>query len=87
MNKTPEHPEIEMALRTGYPHRIHTLECADCGESFSGDAMLYNWDGDIICGHCLRDRILENFSDHEFAEAFGISCVTVSEQFEYMREL
>ena len=87
MNKTPEHPEIEMALRTGYPHRIHTLECADCEESFSGDAMLYNSDGDLVCGDCLRQRILGNCDNHQLAEAFGISCVTVAEHFEYMRGL
>ena len=84
MNRTPEHPDVARALLTGYPHKVKTLECLDCGKDFSGDAQLYNWDGDLICGDCLRERLLENFSNHEFAEAFGISCITVSEHFEYM---
>ena len=77
----PEHPEIEMTLHTGYPHRIHTLECADCGESFRGDAMIYDSERDLVCGDCLRKRILDNCDNHQLAEAFGISCIMASELF------
>ena len=78
----PDHPEIACALRTGYPRQIRYVRCADCGKQFSGDHKMYLSDGDLICGGCLRDRILENYDDDDLAEAFGMEKTTACEMIE-----
>ena len=79
MNKTPEHPEIEMALRTGYPKIPGSVQCADCGADLFGDTHIYESDGDLICGECLKERILDKYSIADLAAAFDIPGTTVAE--------
>lgn len=71
-------PEIKRALATGYPHpprEWHTaVVCDDCGAELSDDAPVYEWDGDFLCERCVRERIKEDFSIQEIAEALGIMC-------------
>lgn len=78
----PEHPEIAMALRTGYPHKCSSVQCADCGRELFGDAELYESSGDLICGECLKSRLLTNYSIADFAAAFDIAGTTVAEHLE-----
>lgn len=78
----PEHPDIAMALRTGYPHKCRSIQCADCGREFFGDAAMYISDGELVCGECLKDRILANYSIADLAAAFDIAGSTVAEHLE-----
>lgn len=80
--RIPEHPEIEMALRTGYPKKTRFVRCVDCGADLFGDSELYESDGDLICGECLKERILGNYSVADLAAAFDIPVTTVSEYLE-----
>lgn len=68
----PEHPEVARCLATGYPHPLRPeVTCCDCGKSMNYDDS-FNWDGDIICEMCLKERIDENFNISEIAGALGI---------------
>lgn len=72
----PDHPEIAMALATGYPHpvREHFIACCDCGAELSGADPVYDWDNDLVCESCCEKRIGENYFIKDIAEALGILC-------------
>ena len=51
-----DHPDIEAALRTGYPagHRASKRVCPVCGEDLNpGDTVYENWREVIGCQHCI----------------------------------
>ena len=78
----PDHPEIARALRTGYPRPYRYVLCADCGGEFSEDHTMYISGGDLICGKCLLDRILENYDTDDLAEALGVESTAVRDYLE-----
>ena len=84
--RIPEHPEIEMALRTGYPHESKSVKCADCEQEFSGDEIIYISDGDSICADCLNERLLEAYSIDDLADAFDIRKTTAGDYLEESEE-
>lgn len=60
MYTLPDHPEIEMAMRTGYPSWNQPVDvvCEDCGDIVDGDAYedeTYN----CLCLSCLLRRHLK----------------------------
>ena len=75
----PEHPEIAMALRTGYPHKCRSVKCVDCEQEYSGNETMYNYDGDIVCGCCMKDRLLDAHGVADLAAAFDIYGSTVDQ--------
>lgn len=85
--RTPEHPEIACALRTGHPRPVLTVKCADCGQLFSGDHRLYISDGDTVCGECLMDRLLDAYDVDDLAHAFDIECTTAGDYLEKESDL
>ena len=74
-----EHPEISCALRTGYPHKSKAVKCADCEQDFYGDETMYISDGEIVCGNCMKDRLLDAHGIADLAAAFDIAGTTVSD--------
>ena len=66
----PDHPLIANAQRTGYPHTCKSVRC---------DEKMYICDGDIVCGDCLKDRLLDTYGIADLAQAFNISGTTVSD--------
>lgn len=78
----PEHPDIARALRTGYPRPYKSVRCKDCQQEFSGGDQMYIDAGDIICGKCLKDRLLDAYGIADLAAAFDIQGVTVEEYLE-----
>lgn len=53
----PDHPEIEMAMRTGYPSwnqpkRRHVY-CENCGEDITDKDVYYDENHKYICKECL----------------------------------
>ena len=82
----PDHPEIACALRTGYPREYKSVQCADCQQEFSGEQKLYISDGDIVCGDCLKERILEAYSIDDLADAFDIRKTTAGDYLEELEE-
>ena len=75
----PDHPEIACALRTGYPREYKSVQCADCQQEFSGDQEMYISDGDVVCGDCLKERLLDAHGIADLAAAFDIAGTTVSD--------
>lgn len=68
----PEHPEIACCLATGYPYPNRPeVRCCDCDKHMNYEDS-YDWDGDIVCENCLKDRIEDNFNISEIANALGI---------------
>ncbi len=68
----PEHPEIAMALATGYPHPERPcIHCCDCDKALTNEDV-FDWDGDILCEGCVKERIEENYTISEIAVALGI---------------
>ena|GEM_PF-5759714 len=47
----PDHPEVAMALRTGYPRRRGHEVCASCG----GGADVYGDTEGLLCLFCALD--------------------------------
>lgn len=80
----PDHPAIAHALRTGYPRPYKSIKCADCGQEFSGDHRIYISDGDTVCADCLKNRILEDYSIADLADAFDVRKTTAGD---YLEEL
>lgn len=78
----PEHPDIAMALRTGYPHKCESVQCADCSREFFGDAVLYESEGELVCGECLKNRLFANYSIADIAAAFDVAGTTVAAHLE-----
>lgn len=72
---TIEHPDIAMALATGYPHpvREHYVSCCDCDKHLSDEDTVYIWDGDYICDQCLFERVQEQIDAQTIAESLGIA--------------
>jgi len=75
----PDHPLIANAQRTGYPHTCKSVRCVDCEQDFYGDEKMYICDGDIVCGDCMKDRLLDAYGVEDLARAFDISGTTVSD--------
>jgi hypothetical protein len=75
----PDHPEIAHALRTGHPHNSNSVKCADCEQDFYGDETMYISDGELVCGNCMKDRLLDAHGIADLAAAFDIAGTTVSD--------
>lgn len=78
----PDHPDVACALLTGYPRAFESfkhIECEDCGHELYGDQKIYLHDGDIVCGTCLKKRILEAYSIDDLADAFDIRRTTADD--------
>ena len=75
----PEHPEIANTLRTGYPHRSRSVKCTDCQQAFCGNEKMYIDEGELVCGYCMKNRLLDVHSIADLAEAFDIQGTTVSD--------
>ncbi len=82
----PDHPEIARTLSTGHPHKSNSVKCADCEQEFSGDQKMYISDGDIVCGDCLKERILEAYDIDDLADAFDIRKTTAGDYLEESEE-
>ncbi len=68
-----EHPQIAMALATGYPHpEAPCIHCCDCEKSLMNEDA-FDWDGDPLCENCVMERIEQNYSISEIAVALGIA--------------
>lgn len=81
----PDHPEIANTLKTGYPRLLATITCASCHTEISGDRMLYNYGGVMLCEKCFVDHLLENEDANGFADAFGIETIEAGRYLEYLR--
>lgn len=71
----PDHPDIAKTMATGYPkpeREPSVVHCADCRREISRCEMVFEWDNDILCEDCCRDRINENFTVGEVAKALQI---------------
>lgn len=56
MENIPEHPDIAMALRTGYPTCVHFPVCPVCGEE-TDTFIKSKISGEIIgCDNCVVER-------------------------------
>lgn len=55
-NDLPDHPQIESAMRTGYPTWTDTsvIYCDKCGDEIDGD-VFEDEQYDTLCLHCLED--------------------------------
>ena len=74
MSDIPEHPDIASALQTGYPAGIKELpsvRCSDCGMELSGDDLVFDYDGDSLCGNCFIDCLTEDMSPEDIAKRMG----------------
>jgi hypothetical protein len=40
---------------------------------------MYEMDGDMVCGGCMKDRLLDAYGVADLAHAFGIRRATVRE--------
>ena len=74
--KALEHPEIARMLRTGHPRPYKSVKCADCEQEFYGDDQMYIDEGELVCGCCLKARLLDAHGIADMAEAFDISGTT-----------
>lgn len=84
----PDHPEIALALETGYPTPRKSPEwrCLYCDREMSDDDNLFDYDGDLICDTCFTDQLLENMGAEDLAKRLGFVCKTVAafaEELEY----
>ena len=84
--KITDHPEIACALRTGHPREYKCVHCADCQQEFSGDQKVYISDGDVVCGDCLKERILEAYDIDDLADAFDIRKTTAGDHLNEIME-
>lgn len=74
MSDIPEHPDIASALQTGYPARscaVHHVTCMDCDEELTGSDLVFDYDGDALCGNCFIDRLTEDMSPEDIAKRMG----------------
>lgn len=82
----PDHPNIAFALRTGHPREYKSVQCADCEQEFYGDEKMYISDGDIVCGKCLKERLLEACDIDDLADAFGVRKTTAGDYLDELEE-
>lgn len=74
-----DHPLVARCLRTGYHSRYKSVRCPDCQQDYYGDERMYEMDGDMVCGGCMKDRLLDAYGIADLAHAFGIRRATVRE--------
>lgn len=58
MSNFPDHPQIKMALRTGYGYSADEIElvCPRCGEALYPDDTVYKLNGEFIaCKYCFNE--------------------------------
>lgn len=69
-----EHPDITMALRTGYPkpYKENIVICTRCGREIRSKETVYAWGSDALCEECCRECIEDNYNLHEIAKALKI---------------
>lgn len=55
MFNCPDHPEIESALRTGYPtwNQPKEIYCGECGRNITDTEQYEDEHYDYLCRHCL----------------------------------
>lgn len=82
----PDHPEIACALRTGYPRPYKSVRCEDCGSEMSGSHRMYIDNGDVLCGSCLKARILDEYTTDDLADAFDIRKTTAGDYLDEIME-
>lgn len=81
-NELMDHPEIDHALRTGYPRPLPPhITCADCDRELYGDDPVYTPGGITICEDCMKARF-EEMDTPELADALGIDRVTAYSRLE-----
>jgi hypothetical protein len=51
-----DHPEVESALRTGYPtwNQPKTIYCEECGRDITDEEQYEDEHHEFLCGECLR---------------------------------
>lgn len=81
-----DHPEIARTLRTGHPRPYKTIQCTDCGSDMSGVHLIYIDNGDVLCGSCLKARILNNYTIDDLADALGVRRITAGDYIEELEE-
>ena len=52
----PDHPDIDHAMRFGYPHRNH-VDCEICGIDITYDYKYQTDDFDYLCEDCYNDLV------------------------------
>ena len=72
----PDHPEIARTLRTGHLNKSKSVECTDCQQKFCGNEKMYIDKGEVVCGYCMKNRLLDTYSIADLAEAFDIASIT-----------
>ena len=82
----PDHPDIACALRTGHPRTYKAIQCVDCGSEMFGVHLIYIDNGDILCGSCLKARILNNCTIDDLADALGVRRITAGDYIEELEE-
>lgn len=84
----PDHPVIRSMERTGYPQPVKdcTVYCTDCNAELVGEDMVFDYDGDAICGYCFRDRLMEDMSADDLAGRLGFIVKAASDYAAEMEE-
>ena len=56
MLNLPDHPEIAMAMRTGYPswNQPKSHYCEECGKCIDDEDVYEDVGHDFLCEDCLR---------------------------------
>ena len=55
MMRLGDHPEIESAMRTGYPtwNQPKDIYCGECGREITDDEQYEDEHYEYLCRHCL----------------------------------
>lgn len=77
----PDQPDIDFALRTGFPRPERYIRCVDCGKHLAGTSHVYLVEDDPICADCCKKVIEENYTFDEIASAM---CITVFQAMDRM---
>jgi hypothetical protein len=73
-------------MRTGYAYSGKSVQCADCEQEFYGDEKMYINNGDVVCGTCLKERILDARDIDDLADAFDVPRTTAGEHLRKQEE-
>lgn len=84
----PDAPDIDRALRTGYPGPLppQSIHCEYCNAELSSNDPVISLGCDLVCDECFMKQLQEDLSISDIARKLGFRVLTACRAAEEQEE-